>query len=121
MPQERGRYSVEGVCTDVEDCGRWRGGYVELCGPCTEHYEKKYPQGWNYYPGDCCIHGTYVGGCGADLMCGACESGDDAPATERPEVAEDARAWKAEIAREEGMLNGIDSFNDWNEALNEEG
>lgn len=22
-----------------------------------------------------CEHGVYVGGCGADLMCGACEAG----------------------------------------------
>ena len=35
-----------------------------------------YPQGWRHYPGDTCRHGVYVGGCGADLMCGACESGD---------------------------------------------
>ena len=38
--------------------------------------EAKYPQGWRHYPGDTCKHGVYVGGCGADLMCGACESGD---------------------------------------------
>jgi hypothetical protein len=24
-----------------------------------------------------CVHGTYVGGCGIDWMCGACESGED--------------------------------------------
>lgn len=26
-----------------------------------------------------CIHGVYVGGCGADYMCGACEMGDETP------------------------------------------
>lgn len=26
-----------------------------------------------------CPHGKYVGGCGIDWMCGACEMGDDAP------------------------------------------
>lgn len=29
------------------------------------------------------------------------------------EVEADNRAWREEIAREEGMLNGIDSYNDW--------
>jgi hypothetical protein len=29
------------------------------------------------------------------------------------EVEADNRARRAEIAREEGMLNGIDSYNDW--------
>ena len=29
------------------------------------------------------------------------------------EVESDNRAWREEIAREEGMLNGIDSYNDW--------
>lgn len=28
-------------------------------------------------------------------------------------VSVDNRAWREEIAREEGMLNGIDSYNDW--------
>jgi hypothetical protein len=26
-----------------------------------------------------CIHGTYVGGCGIDHMCGRCEDGDPGP------------------------------------------
>lgn len=26
-----------------------------------------------------CKHGSYVGGCGADYMCGACEMGDETP------------------------------------------
>ena len=29
------------------------------------------------------------------------------------EEAEAIRTWREEIAREEGMLNGIDSYNDW--------
>jgi hypothetical protein len=29
------------------------------------------------------------------------------------EEAEDNRRWREEIAREEGMLNGISSYNDW--------
>ncbi len=36
------------------------------------------------------------------------EAGDSTP----PDTGFDAE-WKKEIAREEGMLNGIDSFNDW--------
>lgn len=34
-----------------------------------------------------CKHGTYVGGCGIDWMCGACESGEDS--RNFVEVAED--------------------------------
>jgi hypothetical protein len=26
-----------------------------------------------------CVHGTYVGGCGIDWMCGQCENGDTEP------------------------------------------
>jgi hypothetical protein len=48
------------------------GSTCELCEPL---YEKLYPQGWHYYPGDVCIHGVYVGGCGVDYMCAACEGG----------------------------------------------
>jgi hypothetical protein len=33
------------------------------------------------------------------------------------EANADARQWRDEIAREEGMLNGIDSYNDWREFL----
>jgi hypothetical protein len=38
-----------------------------------EFLENEYPQGWSYYAGDTCKHGVYVGGCGADYMCQACE------------------------------------------------
>ena len=34
--------------------------------------EKQYPQGWRYYPGDICKHGTYVGG-DYDCACARCE------------------------------------------------
>jgi hypothetical protein len=40
------------------------------------YYKVRYPQGWNYYPGDVCCHGVYVGGCGIDWMCGPCEDGE---------------------------------------------
>ena len=39
---------------------------------------------------------------------------EDCDAAER---AEDRRAQARETALEEGMLNGIESYNDWNEAL----
>jgi len=45
------------------------------CDACHPLYERVYPQGWSYYPGDVCEHGRYVGGCGADYMCPACEGG----------------------------------------------
>jgi len=32
---------------------------------------------------------------------------------EMRQLEADNRAWREEIAREEGMLNGIDSYNDW--------
>jgi len=37
--------------------------------------EAQYPQGWRYYPGDICKHGTYVGG-DFDCACPACELGE---------------------------------------------
>ena len=64
--------------TDVEvPCGTWYGGSQKLCDPCEEKLAKRFPQGWRYYPGDVCRHGRYVGGCGADYMCGRCESGEE--------------------------------------------
>lgn len=43
------------------------------CENCLEWWNIWYPQGWVSYPGDTCKHGVYVGGCGADYMCGSCE------------------------------------------------
>ena len=57
-------------------CGTFQGGRVVLCDPCEKQAEKDYPQGWLGYPGDTCEHGVYVGGCGEDRMCPACEGGD---------------------------------------------
>lgn len=54
-------------------CGEWHGGRY-LCSRCQRVAELEYPQGWSYYPGDRCKHGVYVGGCGADYMCGRCEN-----------------------------------------------
>jgi hypothetical protein len=62
--------------TPIErDCGSYWDSEMVLCDTCQAKYEHKYPQGWRYYPGDVCKHGVYVGGCGADIMCGECESG----------------------------------------------
>lgn len=58
-------------------CGEWRYGARVLCDVHLKEAQKEYPQGWNYYPGDVCQHGVYVGGCGPDLMCFNCEMGYD--------------------------------------------
>jgi hypothetical protein len=59
-------------------CGSWVTGEGKTyCTPHEAEMNQRYPQGWRYYPGDVCRHGKYVGGCGVDLMCGACEMGDD--------------------------------------------
>jgi hypothetical protein len=70
----------DGTPVEVE-CGTYFGGEKQLCESCMIVAEHYYPQGWRGYPGDTCKHGTYVGGCGADYMCGACEMGDE----EQPE------------------------------------
>lgn len=57
-------------------CGTYYAGVQEFCETCLKKYEKKFPQGWKYYPGDVCKHGNYVGGCGADYMCFRCENGE---------------------------------------------
>jgi hypothetical protein len=57
-------------------CGQMMGGVMQLCELHLGMTKQLFPQGWSYYPGDTCKHGTYVGGCGADYMCGACEMGD---------------------------------------------
>jgi len=57
-------------------CRSWHGGHQVLCDPCEAEAEQRYPQGWRYYPGDVCKHGTYTGGCGIDWMCGPCEMGE---------------------------------------------
>ena len=57
-------------------CGDWQGGSMEICNDCVPKYMESYPQGWHYYPGDLCPHGTYTGGSGVDWMCGPCEMGE---------------------------------------------
>lgn len=58
----------------VIECGDTdHSGHV-YCPRCMSILKLEYPQGWHYYPGDVCEHGKYVGGCGADIMCGRCES-----------------------------------------------
>ena len=67
----------EGEFGIVQKCGAWKAG--EGATYCSNHlakYRVEYPQGWRYYAGDVCRHGRYVGGCGADLICGPCEMGD---------------------------------------------
>ena len=45
------------------------------CPTCGAKAIANYPQGWRYYPGDVCKHGTYIGG-DRDCACGKCEMGD---------------------------------------------
>lgn len=68
-------YSSYGKVEHRGNCGDYFYGETVTCGHCEEFHRAKYPQGWSYYPGDTCPHGTYVGGCGIDWMCGACEGG----------------------------------------------
>jgi hypothetical protein len=49
----------------------------------------------SYYP--YCIHGVYVGGCGVDYMCGACEDGYTGPTLR--ECREYARRIYVDVAR----------------------
>lgn len=65
----------DGTAVEVE-CGTYWAGTKQLCERCLRAFEKDYPQGWRYYPGDVCLHGRYVGGSGIDYMCGACEMGE---------------------------------------------
>lgn len=61
----------------VEYCGgTGNDGYV-FCPQCEQNLREKYPQGWDYYPGDICRHGTYTGGSGIDYMCFHCEMGEE--------------------------------------------
>ena len=46
---------------------------TRLCSGCHTKAVKAYPQGWDSYPGDVCLHGVYVGGCMEDYMCMICE------------------------------------------------
>lgn len=57
------------------DCGGWWAGEKRFCTDCYRAYLERYPQGWTAYPGDTCIHGKYVGGCGIDHICPECEMG----------------------------------------------
>jgi hypothetical protein len=59
----------------VVECEQWHRGAQVHCARCSRILRLEFPQGWRYYPGDVCPHGKYIGGCGADLMCGRCESG----------------------------------------------
>lgn len=61
--------------TVLARCGEQWGG-AQICDPCLARAEREYPQGWRAYPGDTCKHGVYVGGSGADYMCGPCEDGN---------------------------------------------
>jgi len=63
-------------CKDPKRCGKVSVNGTYYCDPCLADLRRRYPQGWRYYAGDTCKHGTYVGGCGIDWMCGRCEVGE---------------------------------------------
>lgn len=56
-------------------CGDWYNGGKVFCKAHEDYFAEQYPQGWASYPGDVCVHGVYVGGCGIDWMCHDCEMG----------------------------------------------
>ena len=66
-------YRGDGSPVEVA-CGTMYAGANYFCDQCEAALAKRYPQGWRYTPGDLCKHGVYVGGCGADYMCGRCET-----------------------------------------------
>ena len=69
-------YRGDGSPVEVA-CGTMYAGANYFCDRCEAALAKRYPQGWRYTPGDLCKHGVYVGGCGADYMCGRCETEHD--------------------------------------------
>lgn len=64
-------YNSNENCYEVTGNNHHEGNLY--CNNCFEWWTLCYPQGWVSYPGDTCKHGTYVGGCGIDYMCNACE------------------------------------------------
>jgi hypothetical protein len=69
-------YRWDGSPVEVT-CGTMYAGANYFCEKCEAALVERYPQGWRYTPGDLCKHGVYVGGCGADYMCGRCETEHD--------------------------------------------
>lgn len=63
--------------------------------------------GWDPNPPEegYCIHGVYVGGCGWDLMCGACEMGEPALSPEEEWIAAQERYLNT-LARLEREFDG---------------
>ena len=54
-------------------CGTHVYPEYRYCAMCFEWYSKRHPYGWKVYPGDVCVHGTYVGGMMGDVQCFYCE------------------------------------------------
>jgi hypothetical protein len=69
--------TTDGDGSVYRKCGEYYAGTQQMCPAHIEHYNARYPQGWDNYPGDRCKHGVYVGGVGADYMCWRCEMGED--------------------------------------------
>lgn len=54
-------------------CGTHVYPEYRYCAMCFEWYSKRHSHGWKVYPGDVCVHGTYVGGMEGDVQCFYCE------------------------------------------------
>ncbi len=71
--------TITGVSQSVRKCltpDKFSGSscmHEPYCDNCRAYMDQAYPQGWEYYAGDTCKHGRYVGGCGIDWMCPSCE------------------------------------------------
>lgn len=101
-----------------DPCGSYFGGDKVLCDRCERIAVQRYPQGWSSYPGDVCRHGMYVGGCGADYMCGYCESGTE-PVEPKPLLPplDDNPAWQQLLADvKAGRIPAVEAL-DYLEAL----
>ena len=65
-------FSPSSVQVITTPCGTYIYPEYHYCTPCFDMYSKRHPHGWRVYPGDVCVHGTYVGS-PADVQCFYCE------------------------------------------------
>ena len=65
----------------------------------------------NSRPYGYCVHGEWVGGCGADYMCGGCEGGDDRSIQQ---MGYDAALYYIQTQRQEALGKFVISFAEMN-------
>lgn len=80
-----------------------------ICPECGADCGEYHPDGGEPDCHHCMAEAHRIRALEADAMC---EDGGDLVVTDE-DIERDREMWNQEIAREEGMLNGIDSFNDW--------